>query len=368
MIEVDVLKKEILSLAREFLNCPTAPFREERVRQFILQFCSANALPYSVDAMGNIVVQVGKEKCREQYAFVAHMDHPGFIAETDSKDGMVKALFYGGWNPDEFRSAPVRFFSRSGESRGTAVKWTRSPSQKARRALINIYGEVKRGDPGMWDFPPFESSQDRVYSRSCDDGVGCVILLCAIKELLRKQSSSKVLFVFTVAEEAGLHGAKYLCLKKKFPPETIPVSVECSRELAGARMGEGVIIRIGDSRTVFSPEVSAIFLTRAQETASGSKKFRYQRRLMDGGRCEGSVFSDFGYNTGALCVALGNYHNRNFEKRTTEPEFVDVDDMTNAVELIIAIVRGCNERRDGKKKPALAKEVMPLGQVFYNQY
>ncbi|MFP4013747.1 MAG: DUF547 domain-containing protein [Chitinispirillaceae bacterium] len=54
-----MLKKENLSLAGEFLNCPTAPLGEERVRQFIIKFCFANSLPYTVDRMSNVVVQVG---------------------------------------------------------------------------------------------------------------------------------------------------------------------------------------------------------------------------------------------------------------------------------------------------------------------
>ena len=35
-----------------------------------------------------------------------------------------------------------------------------------------------------------------------------------------------------------------------------------------------------------------------------------QRCLMSGGTCEATAYQLYGYETGGLCIALGNYHNR----------------------------------------------------------
>jgi hypothetical protein len=41
---------------------------------------------------------------------------------------------------------------------------------------------------------------------------------------------------------------------------------------------------------------------------------------------------------GAVCVPLGNYHNRNFERKRIEAEYVSTDDLENMVRLFLAMV------------------------------
>jgi endoglucanase len=69
---------------------------------------------------------------------------------------------------------------------------------------------------------------------------------------------------------------------------------------------------------------------------------------MDGGTCNSTVFHAFGYETGALCLALGNYHNM-LETPATGPqaiptagpqigsETIDLADFAAAVELLVQI-------------------------------
>ena len=47
----------------------------------------------------------------------------------------------------------------------------------------------------------------------------------------------------------------------------------------------------------------------AQELAAADPAFRFQRKLMDGGVTEATAYDLYGYETGAACIALGNYHN-----------------------------------------------------------
>ncbi len=352
--------KEILSITKEFLNCPTAPFRETYVQQYIRNFLKKCSLPFKTDSMGNLFI-----KGKGPLTFVAHMDHPGFIAEKNSTKNQLTALFYGGYDPDQFSWAPVRFFSDQGEVTGIIRKWAQVPSQLARRAYIKVNGKVNTGDIGTWDFPACNITKNKLYSRACDDLVGCAILLCAIRELSRT-TDLNASFLFTTAEEAGLHGAKYVCQNRLLPKNSIAVSVECSRELPGVEMGKGVIIRVGDSKTIFTPSVTSFFTDLANQLQNRTPSFSFQRKLMDGGRCEGTVFDQFGYKTGAICVALGNYHNRNFERATTEPEYVNLNDLQSAVIFILNAIQASSQYQDyKKKKPDYVEKRLRLGQIMY---
>ena len=96
------------------------------------------------------------------------------------------------------------------------------------------------------------------------------------------------------------------------------ISLETSAELPPAKMGDGPIVRVGDRTAIFDPAVTAELLAAAEQA-----KISVQRCLMSGGTCEATAFQLCGVRAGALCVALGNYHNRGPELRI-EPEFVSV--------------------------------------------
>ncbi len=60
---------------------------------------------------------------------------------------------------------------------------------------------------------------------------------------------------------------------------------------------------------------------------------------MPGGTCEATVYDIYGYLSSSICVALGNYHNMNREKKTIAAEYIDVSDWENMVKLFIHLAR-----------------------------
>jgi putative aminopeptidase FrvX len=111
------------------------------------------------------------------------------------------------------------------------------------------------------------------------------------------------------------------------------VSLETSPEWPPATIGAGPIIRVGDRISVFDPATTEYFLEIAK-----SQSRRHQRCLMAGGSCEGTAFQTYGYRSGALCIALGNYHNRAPDDRI-ETEYVSLSDMVGLIELCVAIAQ-----------------------------
>jgi putative aminopeptidase FrvX len=93
---MNTFNDRLLTMAREMLNCPTAPYREQTVRQFIIDFCFRRDISVWQDEVGNLMAIYGEPYQNTVFAFSAHMDHPGFIAESDSARGRLSAVFYGG--------------------------------------------------------------------------------------------------------------------------------------------------------------------------------------------------------------------------------------------------------------------------------
>src|SRR6202011_3112787 len=117
-------------------------------------------------------------------------------------------------------------------------------------------------------------------------------------------------------------------------PHTVTViSLETSSEKGGpAKMGEGVVVRVGDKTSIFDAAATASLLQIAK-----AAEIPVQRCLMSGGTCEATAYQLYGYRCGALCVALGNYHNCGPDTQIAA-EFVSVEDVTGMVRLMAQIV------------------------------
>ena len=75
------LLSRIEEVGSRLLSCPTAPYREFFVQQFVSSFCKSKKIPHVRDKWGNIWVgthSIPEKTSPRALVFVAHMDHPGF--------------------------------------------------------------------------------------------------------------------------------------------------------------------------------------------------------------------------------------------------------------------------------------------------
>jgi endoglucanase len=88
------------------------------------------------------------------------------------------------------------------------------------------------------------------------------------------------------------------------------------------------------------------------------RTFRHQRRLMDGGTCEGTAFCELGYQATGMCLALGNYHNRDEDRKCIASEYVSLSDWSNMVRWFV----GLANRRPGYvgRDPTLGRRLRGL--------
>ena len=361
------LRARVLKIAEMLLACPTAPFREDAVRSAIAAFCAERQLDTRIDAVGNVIVTAKGRGGGPVFGFCAHMDHPGFLIEADAPGGEVPARFHGSVRESYFAGAPVRVFSQEGETTGRVVETRFTGERTAQRVLLEVDGPVRRGDLAMWDLCPMAVRDGLLHSRACDDLVGCVSVLALLDEWGRRGLDQTIQGVFTMAEEAGFQGAKHLCLCGALAPATRLIAIETSAETAVAAIGDGVVIRVGDRISVFTPAMSAFLAEVAGDLADRQPGFLYQRALMDGGVCESTIYQAFGFLNGAVCVPLGNYHNQNRETGAIDAEYVSVEDLVNMVELFAAIVQE-GDRYDalaGARPPRYTRIEGDLGEIFF---
>jgi len=157
-------------------------------------------------------------------------------------------------------------------------------------------------------------------------------------QLKRNPRRVNALGILSRAEELGFHGALACANSGRLPRNGVLVSLETSRELPGAKMGAGVIIRVGDKSSVFDSDATRFLTEVAGGLAAKKKGFQFQRALMSGGTCEATAYQEFGYRSAAVCVALGNYHNCG-PKNAIRSEFINIDDALGMVELLTAAAR-----------------------------
>ena len=230
--------------------------REGPVRQAIEKLLPDWARRASrVDKKGNLIVAVGEKPDR---LFISHMDELGYEALEIEVDGRVRVEsrgggtseffeWHAGWFHTEAKSLPAillggGFGSRSGRADMGAASAAEAAGMGA-----------KPGDTFSIrkSFRPLLGR--RANARSFDDRVGCAALVDALRSLQPEQIRRPTWFVFSVEEEVGLRGAEFVAGSVR-PKEVYPLDTFVSSDsplenprLAGARLGDGFVIRAADS-------------------------------------------------------------------------------------------------------------------------
>lgn len=316
----------LLYFIRALLAQPTAPFHEDAVRGEILQqLAQIPHVSAKLDEFGNIVAHYAKGEAPPHWGFAAHMDHPAYVL-TDAT------------------AAPSKPPGEGWEFLGGVAAEYREKNPPTRDF----------GTYAMWDLPAYELRDGRIYSRVCDDLIGCAAILALFRALADASVEANVFGLFTRAEEVGFIGAIQLARSARVPKETTIVSLECSSERSqgAGRMGEGVIIRVGDYTSIFDDAATAALTQAAREA-----KLAFQRCLMSGGTCEATAYQLYGYRCAALCVALGNYHNCGPDT-TIAPEFVALSDVAGMVSLMqLAVTQAAPTEAHSALRTRLEKRV-----------
>ena len=290
----------LLEVAAAVASQPAVPLLEHLPRDAVVRLASDAGLPTRSDAVGNLVVGHGAE-----LVLVAHLDHPGFA--IDGVEGtMTRLSFRGGVRAGVARAGvPVVLHAvGSPEAAGRALLRTVDERGGRLRGAVAevVAGEAPPGGFAVWDLTPYELDGGRITARACDDLLGVAAGFAALMD----SGLGRASLLCTRAEEVGWYGALEAVRLGTIPAGATVLSLECSPMLPSAPQGGGVIVRVGDRRSIFDPDLTAVLWDRAQ----GLSGRLAQRRLMDGGSCEATVFCARGLRSSGLALPLAGYHNQ----------------------------------------------------------
>jgi endoglucanase len=354
-------------LLTALLARPTAPFREEQVAALVEHVLREMQVPHFRDPVGNLVVGarsktdylrlVREESAEPVRVFIAHMDHPGFHGVRWVKPNVLRVHWHGGSPTRHLQGSQVWLANDAGfagegvlrnaklRKEGWGIETAEVHFEKAppspRPKAESLYGGFQFRKP-VW------KSGSRLYTKAADDLIGVFCIVATALEVFNKgggKSRPPLIGVLTRAEEVGLVGAVghfQLGWLRQAKRPVVCVSLEASRALPGAEVGKGPIVRLGDRRTPFDAAYSQVLTELAERLLPG----QYQRRIMDGGSCEGSAATAWGFPTVALAVPLGNYHNQGLEGGPDcrgplgpAPEFVHLGDIAGQLALCLGLLR-----------------------------
>jgi endoglucanase len=325
--------RSLCALAARLMRHPAAPYHEHSVSAEVKQICREYNLSCKEDSFGNLLVSNrARFPSLRPIVFAAHMDHPGFDVLPASANGRLRVRFRGGVPDHYFRPGLSIRLMPGGQRARLGLRIGKD------RVFEISAGNAAQPAFAVWDLKDFAVRNGRIHGRACDDLIGVASALAAIIELKKARARVSAAAAISRAEEVGFHGALALSGSRLLPKNAFIISLETSRELPGVQMGKGVILRVGDRTSIFNSEAMRFLGEAATGLKARRKTFSFQRALMSGGTCEATAYQEYGFQTGAVCVALGNYHNCAPRNRIAE-EYIDISDACTMVDLLVEAAR-----------------------------
>lgn len=346
-------KLSFLNVAKDIVKQPTVPFNESFPISSLNRFLEDHPkLTQTTDVYGNIFIKFDGSKSSDspRTILTAHLDHPGFnwIENIDSKTSLFG--IYGGINKNLLMNQAVRIYNPTIKNntrsiRGKIIKLydsqTSRPTVKVAYSS-NVINAISKHSFCCLDLTPWRIFGKKLHARVCDDLVGVAAGLKTLVELSLSEQCLNAGMLLTRAEEVGFAGMLGALNENYLNKKDIYVNIECSSIRAGAVLGGGPIVRVGDRITVFDPDISLALTYCATKLKNTDSKFNFQRKLMDGGACEATPLVRAGYKTGAVAIPLDNYHNDGFTK--LKAEIVDIRDVNNLIKLLTTFCKSQVEK------------------------
>ena len=347
------MSESLIDIIRRLLPLPTAPCHEHHVVAEIRRFASERDVALIADDFGNLMLRTDAPSA-SGLCLTAHMDHPalGFPVRESTRDILFEKL--GGVPTDLTRDARVLLYDTTpaihglpepvGRGSVTAfleegIPGTALPCPAFRVRVDDdvpddVPNDVTHGDLfAVWDLPPCALDGERIVGAACDDLAGVCVALATL-DLCRRDGVG-ISVLLTRAEETGFGGMLAALHAGDLPADHIYINIECSSCRAGAPLGEGPVLRVGDRRWTFDAGVTAALAKCADELSN--EGFRVQRRLMDAGACEATPLARSGRRTGAVALPLDKYHNNGGNRLRAEA--VHLQDAENLVALLTQLAR-----------------------------
>ena len=289
---------------------------EGAVREYIISHLGAH--PYTVDALGNIIVEKkGAAAPKQKIMLAAHMDEVGMIITHIDDDGFLSFAPIGGIDAKALLGKRVRVNGHLGVIGTAPVHLTEDESVMPKPEQMHIdigaadkaeaEAYVSLGDRAVFesDYVPF--GDGFIKSKAIDDRFGCALLL----ELLEKELPYDVTVCFCVMEEIGLKGSGAAANRVK-PDIAVVIESTTANDVSGVSgadrvcvLGEGAVVSFMDRATVYDKRLYDIAVQTAKENGIAVQT----KTKIAGGNDAGAIQSAAdGVRVLALSVPTRNIH------------------------------------------------------------
>jgi len=337
------------SLLKKLSDAPGVSGFEEEIRNIIIDELKDHVDEVEVDQMGNVITTRKGKPDGKKIMLAAHMDEIGLMIRYIDKDGFIKFSKIGGINDQMLLNQEVTIHTDDGEVIGVIGSKPPHRMKESERKKILDYENmfidigaknreeaetrVKLGDPITIN-QEFTQLGNFYKGKALDNRIGCAIMIEVMK---RAETDATIYGVGTVQEEVGLKGAKTSAFKLN-PDMALALDVTIAgdhpgikEEDAPAKMGKGPAVILVDASgrgLITHPMVKKLIITAGNEDV-----IPYQLEVSEGGTTDATAIhlTREGIPTGVISPPTRYIH--------TPVSVVDMEDVENAVNLILAVLK-----------------------------
>jgi putative aminopeptidase FrvX len=243
----------IPELLERLLTTPGAPGQEGAAVK-VWSDAAAEFASVSVDAMGTPVARVDGRGEHPLLAVVGHIDEIAVLVSHVTKEGQLKVVASGGWDPQILVGQRVEVLTQNGAVPGVCgrrpIHLLESEERKKAVELKGLHVDigakdrddalelVRPGDPVVIAAGPVELRGGRAASRAFDNRLGVYVALEAARRVADAGGGAgPVAAVAAVQEEIGAHGSAAMAYGLE-PDVAIVVDVTHASDAPGVEPSE----------------------------------------------------------------------------------------------------------------------------------
>jgi len=322
------------SLIKQLTETPSPSGYESGIREVIRKEIASLSSDVKVDALGNLIVNMGKKTDKGLKVMVAaHMDEIGIMVSHVEKNGLVRFSNLGTILPRYLTGGRVVFLNGTRGVINTDRPEDQSKILPIDKHFIDVGSTsqkdcpIRIGDVGVFD-REFLDLGNRISAKSLDDRISCAVMIETMRKI--RNSPHELVFVFSTQEETQSKGATTAAYQIE-PDLSIALDVTPSLDILGIKMqvdlGKGPAIKVRDVGMISDPRV-----VKWMEKTANKHKIPYQLEVLDIGSTDARAMqiSKAGMPSGALSIPCRYVH--------SPSEVVDMQDVEMTVNLLQALL------------------------------
>ena len=342
-----------MELLRILSNTPGVSGFEDPVQQVVKAELEPFCDSVHIDKIGNVIglkrgVRTEQEGAPLKVMLAAHMDEIGFMVKYIDRDGFVRFMPIGGFDPRTLVAQRVIIHGQR-DVKGVVApqpNWILNDKDRQKVLEINelvidtgmdresITNLVSIGDVISLAQPFEELNEKVVVGRNFDDRVGVYVMLEAMKRI--KECQVDVYAVATVQEEVGLRGVPTATYAIE-PDVGIALDGSLASDVPYAKeeerhciMGEGTGIYVMDRLTISDRKLVRFLMQLAQKQG-------IKTQINLGGGTDASIIQR--HRTGARVCTIG----APTRYMHSTAQMCSLEDIESTIELLVAFLHNAHK-------------------------